>query len=254
MTVQLNNIVNSAQGTPEYNVNMAATMLTGLVPLIVYFLVRACSSAGWRLARSKDEWNAEKCIGEGAAEFWRGQGPSGNEPRCGEWRVPRPARPWVVQHAALLHRRAVDVSAGQIFISGKNVTWRSPRGIGMVFQSYALYPQMSVRKNLSFGLRVAGLPRDEIDKRVARASELQIEALLDRKPANLRAASASAWPSGGRCAMPCVLFDEPPPTSTLLRADLRVEIKRLHQRLKNTMIYVTHDQIEAMTLLTASRS
>ncbi|WP_116654101.1 ABC transporter ATP-binding protein [Pelagibacterium sediminicola] len=148
----------------------------------------------------------------------------------------------------------LDVSAGQIFISGKNVTWEEPkdRGIGMVFQSYALYPQMSVRKNLSFGLRVAGLPRDEIDERVARASEmLQIEALLDRKPANLSGGQRQRVAIGRALVrdVDVFLFDEP--LSNLdakLRADLRVEIKRLHQRLKNTMIYVTHDQIEAMTL------
>ena len=82
----------------------------------------------------------------------------------------------------------LDISEGQIFIKGKNVTWEEPkdRGIGMVFQSYALYPQMSVEKNLSFGLRVAKVPNDEIKKRIARAAEiLQIEPLLKRKPAEL---------------------------------------------------------------------
>src|SRR5689334_15322123 len=82
----------------------------------------------------------------------------------------------------------LDASDGQIFIKGKNVTWEEPkdRGIGMVFQSYALYPQMTVEKNLSFGLSIAGLPKPEIDKRVARAAEiLQIQPLLDRKPAAL---------------------------------------------------------------------
>ncbi len=79
----------------------------------------------------------------------------------------------------------LDASEGQIFIKGKNVTWEEPkdRGIGMVFQSYALYPQMTVEKNLSFGLRVAKVPQAEVDKRVARASEiLQIQPLLKRKP------------------------------------------------------------------------
>ena len=82
----------------------------------------------------------------------------------------------------------LDVSDGQIFIGGKNVTWLEPkdRGIGMVFQSYALYPQMTVERNLSFGLRVSGMKKDEIDRRVARAAEiLQIQPLLARKPANL---------------------------------------------------------------------
>jgi multiple sugar transport system ATP-binding protein len=148
----------------------------------------------------------------------------------------------------------LDVTAGQIYISGKNVTWEEPkdRGIGMVFQSYALYPQMTVRKNLSFGLRVAGLPKDEIDRRVARAAEmLQIEALLERKPANLSGGQRQRVAIGRALVrdVDVFLFDEP--LSNLdakLRSDLRVEIKRLHQRLKNTMIYVTHDQIEAMTL------
>src|SRR5580765_3918400 len=82
----------------------------------------------------------------------------------------------------------LDVSTGQIFINGKNVTWEEPkdRGIGMVFQSYALYPQMTVEGNLSFGLKNARLPRDEIARRIARAAEiLQIGQLLKRKPAQL---------------------------------------------------------------------
>src|SRR3954465_3471472 len=82
----------------------------------------------------------------------------------------------------------LDITDGQIFIKGKNVTWEEPkdRGIGMVFQSYALYPQMTVRGNLAFGLKNARLPRADTDKRTARASEiLQIQPLLDRKPAAL---------------------------------------------------------------------
>ncbi len=148
----------------------------------------------------------------------------------------------------------LDVSAGQIFIDGRNVTWEEPkdRGIGMVFQSYALYPQMSVEGNLSFGLRVAGTPRDEIAKRVARAAEiLQIESLLKRRPAALSGGQRQRVAIGRALVrdVDVFLFDEP--LSNLdakLRSELRVEIKRLHQRLKNTMIYVTHDQIEAMTL------
>ncbi len=148
----------------------------------------------------------------------------------------------------------LDVSEGQIFISGKNVTWEEPkdRGIGMVFQSYALYPQMSVEKNLSFGLRVAGMPKAEIASRVARAAEiLQIQPLLNRKPANLSGGQRQRVAIGRALVrdVDVFLFDEP--LSNLdakLRSDLRVEIKRLHQRLKNTMIYVTHDQIEALTL------
>jgi len=148
----------------------------------------------------------------------------------------------------------LDVSEGQIHISGKNVTWEEPkdRGIGMVFQSYALYPQMTVERNLSFGLRVAGMPKPEIESRVKRASEiLQIEPLLKRKPVELSGGQRQRVAIGRALVrdVDVFLFDEP--LSNLdakLRNDLRVEIKRLHQRLKNTMIYVTHDQIEAMTL------
>ena len=148
----------------------------------------------------------------------------------------------------------LDITDGQIFIKGKNVTWEEPkdRGIGMVFQSYALYPQMTVRGNLAFGLKNAGLPRPEIDKRIKRASEiLQIEPLLDRKPAALSGGQRQRVAIGRALVrdVDVFLFDEP--LSNLdakLRSELRVEIKRLHQQLENTMIYVTHDQIEALTL------
>ena len=148
----------------------------------------------------------------------------------------------------------LDVTTGQIFINGKNVTWEEPkdRGIGMVFQSYALYPQMTVEGNLSFGLKNAGLPRADIAARVARAAEiLQIESLLKRKPAQLSGGQRQRVAIGRALVrdVDVFLFDEP--LSNLdarLRAELRVEIKRLHQKLGNTMIYVTHDQIEALTL------
>ncbi|MCZ4271560.1 ABC transporter ATP-binding protein [Maritalea porphyrae] len=148
----------------------------------------------------------------------------------------------------------LDVSDGQIFINENNVTWEEPsnRGIGMVFQSYALYPQMTVEGNLSFGLKNAKVPKDEINKRVARAAEvLQIEPLLKRKPAALSGGQRQRVAIGRALVrdVDVFLFDEP--LSNLdakLRADLRVEIKRLHQKLNNTMIYVTHDQVEAMTL------
>jgi multiple sugar transport system ATP-binding protein len=148
----------------------------------------------------------------------------------------------------------LDASDGQIFIKGKNVTWEEPkdRGIGMVFQSYALYPQMSVEKNLSFGLQVAKVPQQEIDKRVARAAEiLQIQPLLKRKPAELSGGQRQRVAIGRALVrdVDVFLFDEP--LSNLdakLRSELRVEIKRLHQSRNNTMIYVTHDQIEALTL------
>ncbi len=148
----------------------------------------------------------------------------------------------------------LDITDGQIWIKNKNVTWSEPsdRGIGMVFQSYALYPQMTVRGNLSFGLKNARMPQVEIDKRVARASEiLQIGPLLDRKPSALSGGQRQRVAIGRALVrdVDVFLFDEP--LSNLdakLRSELRVEIKRLHSRLKNTMVYVTHDQIEALTL------
>jgi len=148
----------------------------------------------------------------------------------------------------------LEPSQGRVFIKGKNVTWEEPkdRGIGMVFQSYALYPQMTVEKNLSFGLRVAGMPKAEIEQRVGRAAEiLQLQPLLKRKPTALSGGQRQRVAIGRALVrdVDVFLFDEP--LSNLdakLRAELRVEIKRLHQRLGNTMIYVTHDQIEALTL------
>jgi multiple sugar transport system ATP-binding protein len=148
----------------------------------------------------------------------------------------------------------LEITDGQIWIKGENVTWAEPsqRGIGMVFQSYALYPQMTVRGNLSFGLRNARVPKDEIERRVSRAAEiLQIGPLLDRKPAALSGGQRQRVAIGRALVrdVDVFLFDEP--LSNLdakLRADLRVELKRLHNQLENTMIYVTHDQVEAMTL------
>ena len=148
----------------------------------------------------------------------------------------------------------LEITDGQIWIKGQNVTWAEPsqRGIGMVFQSYALYPQMTVRGNLSFGLRNARVPKDEIERRVSRAAEvLQIGPLLDRKPAALSGGQRQRVAIGRALVrdVDVFLFDEP--LSNLdakLRADLRVELKRLHNQLENTMIYVTHDQVEAMTL------
>ena len=148
----------------------------------------------------------------------------------------------------------LEVTDGQIFIEGKNVTWAEPseRGIGMVFQSYALYPQMTVKGNLSFGLKNAKFPKDEIESRVNRAAEiLQIGPLLDRKPGALSGGQRQRVAIGRALVrdVDVFLFDEP--LSNLdakLRVDLRVELKRLHQQLENTMIYVTHDQVEAMTL------
>src|SRR3954468_10174513 len=148
----------------------------------------------------------------------------------------------------------LDVAEGQIWINGKNVTWEEPkdRGIAMVFQSYALYPRMSVRENLSFGLRMAKTPKPEIDRKVAQAAAmLQIGHLLDRRPEPLSGGQPQRVAIGRALVRDAdvFLFDEP--LSNLdaqLRNELRVEIKRLHQRLcKATMIFVNHDQLEELT-------
>ncbi len=148
----------------------------------------------------------------------------------------------------------LEVEQGQIWIGEKNVTWEEPkdRGIAMVFQSYALYPRMTVRRNLSFGLEMAKTAKDEIERRVAAAAGvLQIDHLLDRRPDQLSGGQRQRVAIGRALVRDArvFLFDEP--LSNLdaqLRNELRVEIKRLHQRLDATMIYVTHDQIEALTL------
>src|SRR6201995_2123677 len=149
-----------------------------------------------------------------------------------------------------------DTDAGVIEIDGADVTHHEPskRGIAMVFQSYALYPTMSVRKNLSFGLRVRSVPRPEGARRVGWAAQpLQIDELLDRRPSQLSGGQRQRVAIGRALVQQAkvFLFDEP--LSNLdakLRTEMRVELKRLHKELGATIIYVTHDQIEAMTLAT----
>jgi multiple sugar transport system ATP-binding protein len=148
----------------------------------------------------------------------------------------------------------LNITDGQIWIGGRNVTWEEPkdRGIGMVFQSYALYPRMTAEGNLAFGLKMAGVPREELARRVAKAAALlQIEPLLKRRPAELSGGQRQRVAIGRALVrdVGVFLFDEP--LSNLdakLRGELRVEIKKLHTELGSTMIYVTHDQIEALTL------
>ncbi|GAU87021.1 maltose/maltodextrin transport ATP-binding protein MalK [Bosea sp. BIWAKO-01] len=147
-----------------------------------------------------------------------------------------------------------EVTDGDILIAGKDVTDLDPakRGIAMVFQSYALYPHMSVRENLAFGLEIAKTPASEIRRQVEAAAEiLKIGPLLDRRPGQLSGGQRQRVAIGRAIVRkPLVfLFDEP--LSNLdaeLRVSMRVEIARLHRELGNTMIYVTHDQTEAMTL------
>jgi multiple sugar transport system ATP-binding protein len=148
----------------------------------------------------------------------------------------------------------LDVSGGEVWIGGKNVTWAEPkdRGLAMVFQSYALYPAMDVYGNLAFALRVAGMKKDEIEARVARAADLlSLTPLLRRRPSALSGGQRQRVAIGRALVrqVDVFLFDEP--LSNLdaqLRAELRVEIKQLHMRLGNTTVYVTHDQIEALSL------
>ncbi|WP_284759710.1 sn-glycerol-3-phosphate ABC transporter ATP-binding protein UgpC [Agrobacterium sp. fls2-241-TYG-188a] len=147
-----------------------------------------------------------------------------------------------------------DISGGEISIGGKVVNDAEPteRGIAMVFQSYALYPHMTVEENLSFGLRMNGNPKADTEQRVRRAADiLQINELMQRRPKQLSGGQRQRVAIGRAIVrQPRVfLFDEP--LSNLdaeLRVQMRVEISRLHKQLGTTMIYVTHDQTEAMTL------
>jgi lactose/L-arabinose transport system ATP-binding protein len=147
-----------------------------------------------------------------------------------------------------------DISGGEIAIGGRvvNDVEAADRGIAMVFQSYALYPHMTVGENLSFGLRMNGNPRADTERRVAEAARiLQIGPLLDRRPKALSGGQRQRVAIGRAIVRePQVfLFDEP--LSNLdaeLRVQMRVEIARLHTELGTTMIYVTHDQTEAMTM------
>ena len=147
-----------------------------------------------------------------------------------------------------------EVTSGQILIGGEDVTDLGPadRALSMVFQSYALYPHKTVRGNMAFGLEVARTPRAEINRRVqAAAASLRLENYLDRKPKELSGGQRQRVAIGRAIVRDPVafLFDEPLSNlDAALRAEMRIEIARLHQRLGATMIYVTHDQVEAMTL------
>ncbi|MEM9427511.1 MAG: sn-glycerol-3-phosphate ABC transporter ATP-binding protein UgpC [Pseudomonadota bacterium] len=147
-----------------------------------------------------------------------------------------------------------DPTSGDIFLQGKRVNSvpASERGISMVFQSYALYPHMSVRQNLSFGLENHRMPKDEIARRVDdAASLLQIDQLLSRRPGQLSGGQRQRVAIGRAIVREPILFLFDEPLSNLdaeLRLQMRVEISNLHAQLGNTMIYVTHDQIEAMTM------
>ncbi len=147
-----------------------------------------------------------------------------------------------------------DVTAGEIIIDGTNVAEVSPaqRGLAMVFQSYALYPHMSVRNNIAFGLKMAGLPKAEIDSKVnTAAATLNLTEYLDRKPRQLSGGQRQRVAIGRAIVRQpkAFLFDEPLSNlDAALRVNMRIEIMQMHQSLGATMIYVTHDQVEAMTM------
>jgi multiple sugar transport system ATP-binding protein len=147
-----------------------------------------------------------------------------------------------------------DITAGTLQIGGKEMAdvASADRGVAMVFQSYALYPHMTVKDNISFGMRMAKMPADVIASRVKVATDmLQLDKLMDRKPSMLSGGQRQRVAIGRAIVREpeVFLFDEP--LSNLdasLRVQMRIEITKLHQDLKSTMIYVTHDQVEAMTM------
>ncbi|WP_413709811.1 ABC transporter ATP-binding protein [Rhizobium sp. Rhizsp82] len=147
-----------------------------------------------------------------------------------------------------------DVTSGTVMINGRDETLTPPakRGIAMVFQSYALYPHLTVKDNMGLGLKQAGTPKDEIEKRVTGASNmLSLAPYLARRPAELSGGQRQRVAIGRAIVREPELFLFDEPLSNLdaaLRVQTRLEIAKLHRQLKATMIYVTHDQVEAMTL------
>ena len=147
-----------------------------------------------------------------------------------------------------------DVSSGEICIGGEDATTKAPaqRGLAMVFQSYALYPHMSVRKNIAFPMKMAGIDEAEQNRRIeAAANALNLTDYLDRKPGQLTGGQRQRVAIGRAIVREpsAFLFDEPLSNlDAALRVGMRLEISELHKRLATTMIYVTHDQVEAMTM------
>ena len=149
-----------------------------------------------------------------------------------------------------------ETSAGRITIAGRDVTELPPRerDIAMVFQSYALYPTMSVGENIGFGMRIRRTPKPEMEARIGEVAKLlQIDHLIDRKPAQLSGGQRQRVAMGRALVRDPELFLFDAPLSNLdakLRVEMRAEIKRLHETTGKSIVYVTHDQIEAMTLAT----
>ena len=147
-----------------------------------------------------------------------------------------------------------DVSGGEIRIDGKPATDLPPakRGLAMVFQSYALYPHMSVRKNIAFPMKMAGMDQAEQDRRIKKAADaLNLTDYLDRRPGQLSGGQRQRVAIGRAIVREpaAFLFDEPLSNlDAALRVGMRMEISELHNKLETTMVYVTHDQLEAMTI------
>src|SRR6266700_1969399 len=154
----------------------------------------------------------------------------------------------------VIHGVSIDIADGEFIIGDRVVNQLEPkdRDIAMVFQNYALYPHMSVFDNMAYGLRIRGLAKNDIDARVKRAAEiLELGMLLERKPRQLSGGQRQRVAMGRAIVREpaAFLFDEP--LSNLdakLRVQMRFEIQKLHRRLNTTSLYVTHDQVEAMTL------
>jgi ABC-type sulfate/molybdate transport systems ATPase subunit len=261
ITVGLNNLANTTSSVKEYNVDMAAAMIAGAahaaglhagrqvlraradgrrrqgmnrttMSSMGAFSIRKTFAASTEILKGID-------ISIAAGEFLILVGPSG----CGKSTL-------LNMIAGLDHP-----SSGRILLGGRDITALPPkdRDIAMVFQSYALYPNMNVAQNIAFGLEMRKVPKAERDAAVQRvAAMLQIEPLAGPQArCSSAAASASVWPWAApwRATPNCFSFDEP--LSNLdakLRVEMRAEIKLLHQRTHTTTVYVTHDQVEAMTL------
>ena len=259
MTVALYNIVNTSTGVIEYNVNMAAAIIAAapdsprLHPRRTVFRARPDGRRSERI----DQWPLSKSVRSASGSAaWKSSRASTSRSSKGGFLVL--VGPSGCGKSTLLNTIAglESISSGEILIGGQVVNDLHPskRDIAMVFQSYALYPNMSVAENIAFGMEMRGVPKPEREKAVAAvAKTLQIEHLLSRRPSQLSGGQRQRVAMGRALVrQPRVfLFDEP--LSNLdakLRVDMRVEIKRLHQQTGTTIVYVTHDQIEAMTLAT----
>jgi len=153
-----------------------------------------------------------------------------------------------------------DISTGELRIGGRRVNEVDPqgRGIAMVFQSYALYPHMSVRDNIAYGLKLHKMPKDQINARIAKAADmLELTPLLDRKPKRLSGGQRQRVAMGRSIVREAQVFLMDEPLSNLdakLRVQMRAEISEVVRSLNTTTLYVTHDQIEAMTMAIGWRS